>query len=76
RRRGRKRGCRNGSALVPLTVAEIRRLLDTLLPHPRADHDPVTHALNWSAWRRRRQAIARHCHYRKRSSGHEPLLEY
>ncbi|MFD7750314.1 hypothetical protein [Streptomyces sp. NPDC059809] len=57
-------------------MAEIRRLLDTLLPRPRAIHDPVTHALNWSAWRRRHQAIARHCHYRKHSSGHEPLLEY
>ncbi|MGX1114867.1 hypothetical protein RKD37_000230 [Streptomyces ambofaciens] len=51
-------------------------LLDTLLPHPRGDHDPVAHALKWSAWRRRRQAVAHHCHYRKRSSGHEPLLEY
>ncbi|MFC9061946.1 hypothetical protein ACFTXB_28520 [Streptomyces sp. NPDC057074] len=40
------------------------------------DRDPVIHALNWSAWRRHRQAIARHCHYRQRSSGHEPLLEY
>ncbi|MEV5156614.1 IS701 family transposase [Streptomyces werraensis] len=75
-RRGRKGGCRNGSALVPLTVAEIRRLLDTPLPRPRADHDPITHALKWSAWRRRRQAVARRCHYRKRSSRHEPLLEY
>jgi hypothetical protein len=66
----------NGSDLVPLTVAEIRRLLDALLPYPRADRDPVTHALKWSAWRRRRQAVARRCHYRKRSSGHDPLLEY
>ncbi|MFI5821260.1 transposase [Streptomyces rishiriensis] len=57
-------------------MAEIRRLLDALLPHPRADRDRVAHTLKWSAWRRRRQAIARRCHYRKRSSGHEPLLEY
>ncbi|GFH70531.1 MULTISPECIES: hypothetical protein [Streptomyces] len=57
-------------------MAEIRRLLDTHLPHSGADHDPVTHALNWSAWRRRHQAIARPCHYQKRSAGHEPLLEY
>jgi hypothetical protein len=71
-----QRGYRNGSALVPLTVAEIRRLLDAVLPHPRADRDPVTHALKWSAWRRQRQAVAHHCHYRKRSSRHEPLLEY
>lgn len=58
------------------TVAGIRRRLDTLLPRPRADHDPITHALKWSGWRRRRQAVARRCHYRKRSSRHEPLLEY
>lgn len=75
RRRRRKRGCRNGSALIPLTVAEIRRPLDTLLPHLRTDRNPVTHALKWSTWRRHHQAVAHHCHYRKRVSGHEPLLE-
>lgn len=26
-------------------------------------------------WRRHRQAVARRCHYRKRSSGHDPPLE-
>jgi len=76
-RRGRKGGCRNGSALVPLTVAEIRRLLDPLLPHPRPHHDRRLHALNWSHWRRHHQATARHCHYRRRtSSGHEIPLEH
>ena len=55
-----------------LTVAEIRRLLDTPLPHPRPAAQPASHALTWSRWRRRHQAIARRCHYRKRaSSGHE-----
>ncbi|MEV5190475.1 hypothetical protein AB0K77_30415 [Streptomyces werraensis] len=34
-----KRAAETGS-LVPLTVAGIRRLLDTLLPRPRADHAP------------------------------------
>ena len=56
--------------------ADIRRLLDAPLPHPRADRGPVTHALKWSVRRRRRQAVTCRCHYRKRRSGHEPLLEY
>jgi hypothetical protein len=46
------------------------------LPRPRADPDPVIHALNWSAWRRHHQAIARRCHYREHSSGHQPLPDY
>ncbi|MGW7579236.1 zeta toxin family protein [Streptomyces sp. NPDC054765] len=29
------------------------------------------HALSWSRWRRRHQAIARRCHYRHRTRGHE-----
>jgi hypothetical protein len=52
---------RNGSdVLAPLTVAEIRRLLaaDSLPPtYPRR----TGHALNWSRWRRRHQAIATRC---------------
>jgi hypothetical protein len=60
----------------PLTLAEIRRPLDALLPHPRADLDRVSHTLNWSTWRRRRQATTRHCHYKRRTSGNKPLLEY
>ncbi|WP_398937571.1 hypothetical protein [Streptomyces sp. IB201691-2A2] len=35
-------------------------------PHPRLG--PVAHALNWSLWRRRHQAAARRCHYRRSAS--------
>ncbi|KAB1972879.1 hypothetical protein F8144_44530 [Streptomyces triticiradicis] len=46
-------------------MAEVRRLLATDPAHrPRP---PLhIHALRWSRWRRRRQAVARHCHYRRR----------
>lgn len=51
--------------LIPYTLNEIRRLFDALTvgPAPRS-HD---HILSWSHWRRRHQAIARACHYRRRS---------
>ncbi|WP_030264378.1 hypothetical protein [Streptomyces sp. NRRL B-24484] len=70
--------CRNDpTSTVALTVAEIRRLLDALLPRPRPDRDHRQHALNWSYSRRHHQAIARHCHYRRRtSSEHDFSLEY
>ncbi|MFI9781651.1 IS701 family transposase [Streptomyces sp. NPDC051956] len=75
---GRKGGRRNDTtSLVPLTVAEIRRLLDTLLSHPRPHQDIRLHALTWSHWRGHHLATARHCHYQRRtSSGHEFSLEY
>ncbi len=70
-------GCRDGSALVPLTVAELRRLLATLLPHPLPRQDGRLHGLNRSLRRRRHQATARRCHYRRRtSSGNEISLEH
>ncbi|MFB9575566.1 hypothetical protein ACFFTL_25630, partial [Streptomyces yanii] len=34
-------------------------------PHLRG-HRGRHHALSWSNWRRRRQAVARRCHYRRR----------
>ena len=49
--------------LVPLTRNEIRKLFAGLcqqLPAPRLQ-------LHWSRWRRRHQAIARACHYRRRT---------
>jgi SRSO17 transposase len=49
--------------LIPLTLNEIRHLLIQLLTP--AAHD-LTHPLRWSLWRRRHQAIARDCHYRRR----------
>jgi hypothetical protein len=49
--------------LIPLTVPEVRRLLIQLiwLPTPTVDH-----VLAWSRWRRRHQARAQRCHYRRR----------
>ena len=49
--------------LIPLTCHEIRRLFTGLgqqPPSPRLQ-------LHWSRWRRRHQAFARACHYRKRA---------
>lgn len=49
--------------LIPLTVPEVRRLLWRLvwwrLP-------PPYRVLAWSRWRRRHQALARRCHYKRR----------
>jgi hypothetical protein len=48
--------------LLPLTVPEVRRLLRLVIstievtPHER---------LAWSRWRRRHQARAKRCHYRR-----------
>ena len=50
-------------ALIPLTVPEVRRLLVALawaLPPPEE------HIMRWSCWRRRHQARARRCHYKRR----------
>jgi hypothetical protein len=47
---------------------KIRRLLAACRrrpPHLRG-HRGRHHAMSWSNWRRRRQAVARHCHYRRR----------
>lgn len=53
---------------IELTVAEVRRLLAA-----RAPRDPRAHipALSWSHWRRRRQAVARRGHYRRRGRSFE-----
>ncbi len=51
------------SQLIPLTRHEIRRLFTGLhqqLPPPSLQ-------LDWSRWRRRHQATARACHYRRRT---------
>lgn len=49
--------------LVPLSVAEVRRLFFALLLGK-----PVSflHRLAWSFFRRTHQAIARRCHYKRR----------
>ncbi|MGQ0775425.1 MAG: IS701 family transposase [Pseudonocardiales bacterium] len=46
--------------LIPLTVAEVKRLLLT-----RTQHEPALH-LHWAWWRRRHQARARWFHQRTR----------
>jgi hypothetical protein len=49
--------------LIPLTRNEIRKLFSGLrqqLPAPALQ-------LHWSRWRRRHQATARACHYRRRA---------
>lgn len=50
--------------LIPFTLNEIRRLFDRLTL-TRTATDDTTWA--WSLWRRKHQATARSCHYRRRS---------
>ena len=49
--------------LIPLTVPEVRRLLYRLIWRHHPTNESV---LRWSQWRRRHQATARRCHYRRR----------
>jgi len=51
--------------LIELTVNEFRRLFDAIL---LAARHTIETLLAWSAWRRRHQARARDCHYRRRES--------
>jgi SRSO17 transposase len=53
---------------IELTVNEFRRLLDALLLASRRSLDTL---LAWSHWRRRHQARARDCHYRRRDQEHQ-----
>ncbi|MFF4181026.1 hypothetical protein ACFYY6_35295, partial [Streptomyces sp. NPDC001750] len=64
------RGCRLGqTALIPLSVAEIRRLIGLVLcPHRLMPQ----HHLRWSWWRRLSQTRARRSHYKRR--GHNLQL--
>lgn len=50
---------------MKLTLAEIRRLLNHILPDPPERND-ITFRLHWSLWRRRHQTQARRTHYRRR----------
>jgi hypothetical protein len=52
-----------GDDLLPLTVSEVRRLLYHLVWQVARS---VQHVLAWSVWRRRHQARAKACHYRRR----------
>jgi len=50
------------TALIPVTIPELLRLLrDTVIPPPRRDR---AHRLHWSEWRRRHQYRARQAHQR------------
>ena len=53
------------SGLVGLTCNEIQRLFAALVIQPVAD---AAHRLRWSLWRRRHQARARTCHYRRQAN--------
>ncbi|MGC4833355.1 IS701 family transposase [Micromonospora vinacea] len=51
--------------IIALTVAEIRRLLNTFV---LATSLPPQHTLHWSIWRRTSQARARRSHYQRRQA--------
>jgi hypothetical protein len=52
--------------LIGLTRNELRHLFVALAAIPVAD---AGHRLRWSLWRRRHQARARACHYRRQANG-------
>lgn len=55
--------------LVPLTVPEVRHLLAAMgltVTRSARPLDERERVLAWSAWRRRHQAVAMRCHYRRR----------
>ena len=51
------------AGMIGLTVNEFRRLFDAVL---LAAKHTIQTLLAWSRWRRRHQARARECHYRRR----------
>ena len=53
------------TGLISLTCNEIQRLFAALVIKPVAD---AAHRLRWSVWRRRHQARARTCHYRRQAT--------
>jgi SRSO17 transposase len=53
------------SGLVPLTCNEVQHLFAALVARPAGD---LGHRLRWSVWRRRHQARARACHYRRQAA--------
>ena len=52
--------------LIPLTCNEIQHLFAAIVAAAVAD---AGHRLRWSWWRRRHQARARTCHYRRQANG-------
>ena len=60
--RGHDAGSGLDGGLIPVTVAELLRLLrDTVIPPPQRDR---ARRLHWSAWRRRHQHRARQARQR------------
>jgi hypothetical protein len=57
---------------IPLTVPEIRRLLNGLL---WSVTQPMAFVLHWSHWRRYKQALAMRSHYRKRGADPPPFQQ-
>jgi hypothetical protein len=53
------------AGLIGLTCNEFQHLFATLLARPAGD---LGHRLHWSLWRRRHQARARTCHYRRQAA--------
>jgi hypothetical protein len=53
------------SGLIGLTCNEIQHLFAALLARPAGD---LGHRWRWSVWRRRHQARARTCHYRRQAA--------
>ena len=61
-----KGGCPSRDrSLIPLTVPEVRRLITRLI---WTENQMPYFILYWSWWRRRHQARARQCHYKRRLS--------
>ncbi|OTA14394.1 transposase [Xenorhabdus vietnamensis] len=50
---------------VPLSVAELRKLLSKLMEKAGGTLEQILH---WSDWRRRHQYRAQQCHYRRRGN--------
>jgi SRSO17 transposase len=53
------------AGLISLTCNEVQHLLAALVTRPAGD---LGHRLRWSVWRRRHQARARTCHYRRQAA--------
>jgi SRSO17 transposase len=61
-----ERSCRPPpSGLIPLTCNEVQHLFAALVARPVQN---LSHRLRWSVWRRRHQARARTCHYRRQTA--------
>lgn len=68
--RGEKNG-RGGEEQVPLSVAEVRRLLNSSLEA----EEHRTFRLHWSRFRRRHQAGAKRCHVKRRAAQLPKMLD-